>query len=389
MAGTVEVVCTISKHAAKMIKAGKAVLSSGGVRELGGEFIELAKPAITSGIKSAASGLNLGNIGTAVNLASSLGSNVQCAFIQKGVNIANLKLDALMVQMASISSAMQGLKTVNVLSWVNSAFGLANCCISVAGFHMTLNRLEGVKGQLHEFFDKYKEDRDHDKIQEYQNILLDLKNDLGFMKQAHETGVFDRQIFIQRESSIEEHLIRARSFLNRILDDFQHRRIDGQIGCQIIFTLTSVFTQTMNEYCCWYYYAHEILHICFQDWFSVLDEIDSPDFKLYLKEYLAFDATYAAISPKVKADARRVTMEGIAQQKNRLLTCIESVKTLPIEDFFRIDEMMNQQLMEQIIPQIAGVKGQSMDDFLEQKINGGDYIETEDEQIMIAIPIRA
>ena len=40
---------TISKAALKLIQAGEAVLSSGGVRDMAGQFIELAKPVAKVG----------------------------------------------------------------------------------------------------------------------------------------------------------------------------------------------------------------------------------------------------------------------------------------------------------------------------------------------------
>lgn len=43
-----EIMFSISKKAVELIKAGKAVLDSGGVRSLSGQMIEMAKPIATT-----------------------------------------------------------------------------------------------------------------------------------------------------------------------------------------------------------------------------------------------------------------------------------------------------------------------------------------------------
>ena len=155
MSGTVKVVCTITKEAYKLIKTHQAVLQSGGVRSMAGQMIEMVRPAVTSTLRAGTSGLGLGPVGVAVNITSSLANNVQSGIIQHSINVANAKLDVVIQQLSSLANAMQGLQQVQVLSWVNSAFSLANCGISVAGFYMTLNKLGQIQSQLGQFFDLY------------------------------------------------------------------------------------------------------------------------------------------------------------------------------------------------------------------------------------------
>ena len=124
MAGSVNLTVKISKEAMKLVNSNLAKLSSGGVRLLDGTLFEQFKPAI-----------GLGPVGSAINVASSLTANVQSAMIQQGVNAANAKLDVVIQQLGSLANAMQGLQQVQVLSWVNSAFSLANCGISERKAH--------------------------------------------------------------------------------------------------------------------------------------------------------------------------------------------------------------------------------------------------------------
>ena len=133
-----KLVFTISKAAAKLIKAGDAILSAGGVRLTDGTMFEMAKPAAQAISQLTSSFGSMNPVVAGVNLASSLASSVQCAFIQAGVNSANVKLDDVLVKLNSISEAMGGLSTVKALSWVNTAFSLANSGISIAGFYWSI-----------------------------------------------------------------------------------------------------------------------------------------------------------------------------------------------------------------------------------------------------------
>lgn len=76
MSGTVKVACTITKEAMKLVKAGKAILESGGVRSLTGQMIEMAKSTVASTLKASTGGLGLDPVGAAVNITSSLANNV-------------------------------------------------------------------------------------------------------------------------------------------------------------------------------------------------------------------------------------------------------------------------------------------------------------------------
>lgn len=318
MSGTVKVACTITKEAMKLVKAGKAILESGGVRSLTGQMIEMAKSTVASTLKASTGGLGLDPVGAAVNITSSLANNVQSGIIQHSINVANSKLDVAVQQLSSLANAMQGLQQVQVLSWVNSAFSLANCGISVAGFYMTLNKL----GQ---FFDLYKQDRENQRAEDYQNYLMLLKGHLSYLQERYRNDTFDRQTFLQREASIENDLTRTENYLRTILKAFQARTIDGKVGCQIIFTLCVVYAQTVNEFCCQYFYAHGIQHPMFRDWLSVLDEIDSPAFREFLKRYFTFDQEYISVSPKLKQAAHHILFESVCQQKNRLMLCAMSL----------------------------------------------------------------
>lgn len=394
MAAEYEILCTISKEAYKLVKAGKAVLRSGGVRTLTGQLLEMAKPMATTVAKTAttatgaaAGGIGLGKYGAAVNIASSLANNVQSGILQHSVNLANAKLDTVVKQLATLANAMQGLQQVQVLSWVNSAFSLANCGISVAGFYMTLNKLSQIQGKLGQFFDLYKHDSESKHVEDYQNYLMLLKSHLSFLQERYKNDTFDRQSFLQRETAIENDLTRTENYLRKILTAFQARTIDGKVGCQIIFTLCTVYAQTVNEFCCQYFYAHGIQHPMFSDWLSVLDEIDSPAFREFLKRYFSFDREYIAVSPKLKQAAHHILFESVGQQKSRLMLCADTVKQLPEEQYVHLDDLLNQEVFSGLSIEIPELQGIDIDKVLAQRLEAEECWITDEDTVLIPLTV--
>lgn len=371
----------ISNAVARLIKEGKAVLSSGGVRNTTGQLMELARPVVSHGIKNMA----LGKASFGVNLASSLAGNVQAGFIQHSLNIANGKLSKVITQLGALSTAMSGLKQIQVLSWVNSAFGLANCGVSIAGFYKVLNKMDGLQGQVKDFFDRYKQDRQIHRIQEYERILLDLKADLAYMEHIHTENAFDSQVFDVRAAGIEKDLNSARAFLRALMEDFQEKRIDGVMGCEMIFTLLAVYSQLLNEFCCWQYYAHHIHHPLFGDWKIILEDAQAPAFKNRVSNFLAFEPEYAFFSVERKSDAYRILFEGVNQQMARIEACSEAIENLPIESFVNIDDLMNRQVTSAIATELLGMKSEELDEMITDKIHKAEVVGSDNERVVIPV----
>ena len=352
----VSLAMSISKEAMKLVKAGQAFVSSGGVRLLDGTMFEMAKPMVTSGLKATLGSFALGPVGSGLNIASSLASNVQCAMIQQGVNAANIKLDDVVQRLGRLETAMQGLHGIQVLSWANTALSLANSGISVAGFYMTLTKLNRIEEQLKAFFDRYQQDRNGDAVKQFRNILLDLKSDLNYLKNRIENDTFSDDSFMHREAIIEDHFGEASSFIRFVLTEFTEERIDGRIGCHIIFVLSAIYAQAVNEYCCQFYYVHHETHNLFKDWIEVFEEIDSPAFREYLKRYFTFSPEYADVSPVKKNDAIRVALESFSEHRNRLSVCNEMLKLMPESEFIRLEDLLNQgiyTIIEQRYPKLT------------------------------------
>ncbi len=137
--------------------------------------------------------------------------------------------------------------------------------------------------------------------------------------------------------------------------EFIEERIDGRIGCQIIFVLSSVYAQTVNEYCCQYYYQHHVSHNLFRDWITILEDINAPSFKEYLKQFFTFSPQYADISPVRKNDAVRVAIESINEHRNRLFVCNELICLMPESEYFMIDDLLNKGIYVAITQRFTGL----------------------------------
>lgn len=386
---TVRIAYRISKEAMKLVKAGKAVISSGGVRELNGRFIELAKP-IANSIRQGGV-ISANPLFSGINLASSLGTNVQCGFIQKGVNTANLKLDTVMTKLDTLAAGLGNLSTIGALSWVNAGFGVANLCVSAVGFAMLSNKLDGIKNTIDQFYDRYKEDIENQKISQYRNLGTQLNSHLNILRQIQHDDTQQFSDYLSRESNIDRDLNDTLSFLNDIINDFYTNKMNGRIVCEIITTLFPLYCQVLNLSCCLYYYTHNSKqHPNYGSWCCIFDRFDSDEFAKALKRYFAFDSAYTDISPFDKAIAQKIIWECIEEQRSSLASCAESVTYISIERFTHLDEYINSQIMEALAPQIPALNGTRIEDYLDKCIKEYEPIEEDTaDYIEIALPLES
>ena len=378
----VKMTFAISKSAAKLVKAGKAILSSGGVRDLTGQMIEMVKPVAAVASKAK---LSLNPVLGGINLASSIGSNIQCAFIQQGVNAANAKLDDVMVRLEKMSRALNSLQTVQTLSWIGTSFSLANCGISVAGFYLTLSRLDRINGQLKEFYDRYKQDRQNDKIMRFNEILDNLKSDIGMLRNRAVNKTFTEMDFKNADPATTRLINEAKAFIESIIDDFENDRIDGEVVCPIVFTLAAVLAQTINEFCCQYYYIHHIKHHMYEEWIPFLDRIDSDKFRNAFNRFIQLNIAYVAMTPIQKASAFMLAMEQINQEKNRLATCSTLIFSISEQEYYHLEDALNARLyleIPKVMPELRG----NLDDLITAKIMTEEGAEMDNSEFVM-IPV--
>lgn len=335
MAGEVKLVYTISKEAAKLVKQGKAVLESGGVRDHAGKLIELAKPAVNS---------VTGNLSSPITMVSSVANNVQSAFIQKGVNVANKKLDLSLEKLDQIQMAVNGLAKSNVLGWVNCAVGIVNCGITVAGFYMTIEKLNEVSAQLEGLKKIVEKDIINQHLEFFDRYRLYIISDEGRMKQEG--------LSVVQGGSVEEHLAQIAAYLKRVIREFENREIDGELGCTIIFNLAIAFAKEVNEYSALYYYETGKMPSSYEAWVAVLESIDSPSFKEHLKRYLFFECPHVGIEEKYTAYS--ALMYAVETQLGELEYTKMLIPQIEKKDYMNMEEFLSRRLKEDLVYEVDG-----------------------------------
>ena len=355
----------VSKEAVKLVRTGKAIYSSGGVRLLDGTLFELAKPVVqTAGSSSPLSPLTL---------VSSLGNNVQSVFIQKGVNKANRgikvlkkqgveiikdmdlihadtieikqgmismmdelygvnqgvdllnsKADISLLKMNQLQNMVSGLTT---LTWLNCAFSIMNMGISIVGFSQVLGKLSSISDQISAL--------------EYKigwNLMNEYRQQFDYYCNQIRTDIQALQNYEQKASkmhSIPEHLNKIQAFLNRVYIDFLAGNINNELACNIIFGLTNAFAQEVQFYSTRYQYEKGELPAAYDSWVKTITTMSQSDFLSKLETALTLE--YMDFSLKQQKDILDASVLTSRLQLDNLVFSNLLTDAIPEEEFLNID----------------------------------------------------
>ena len=358
----------ISKKAMKLVKAGKAVVSSGGVRSMSGELIELAKP----GAKTIGGNNAFGPL----TFVSSIGNNIQSAFIQKSVNktnrvikdlkkqgveiikdldlihadtleikhgmlsmmdelqdvnrsvdLINMKSDFNLIQMNQLQSMVSNLGAV---TWLNCAFGILNCGISIIGFSQVLNRLSSISEQISALEQKIGWNLMNDYRQQFERFYDQIRTDIQFLQNP--------DLIISEIHSIPEHLNLIRPFLNRINNEFVAGNINDELACNIIFGLTNAFAQEIQFYSARYLYEKGELPAAFDSWIKVIADISQKDFQSRLETALSLE--YMDLTLKQQKDILDASILSSRLQLDNLVFSNLLTDKIPEMDYLNFDQYL-------------------------------------------------
>ena len=318
MAG-IELAYEISKDAMKLVKAHKAVISSGGVRMLDGSLFELAKPiAQTAG--------GAGPFGP-LTFVSSLGNNIQSVFIQKGVNkanrgikdlkkqgveiirdldlihadtieikrgmismmdelydvnrsvdILNMKADFNLLQMNQLQNMVRSLGAV---TWLNCALGILNSGISIVGFSQVLSTLSSISEQISALEQKIDWNLMNYYRQNFESFYNQIRTDIQSLQ--------NYELKPSKMHFIPEHLNQIQPFLERVRIDFLAGNINNELACNIIFGLTNAFAQEIQFYSARYLYEKGELPAAYDSWVKVIAAISERDFVSKLETAISLE----------------------------------------------------------------------------------------------------
>lgn len=359
----------ISKNAMKLVNAGEAVISSGGVRTTTGKLIELAKPATKLA----------GNSGvlSPLTCVSSLTNNVQSIFIQKGVNKANrgikylkkqgveildeiglvradtleikqgmvsmmdelydvnrnvdllnMKADFNLMQMNRLQNMVRGLSTV---TWLSCAFSVLNVGISIAGFSQVLSTLSSISQQISALENKIN-----------RNVLNDYRQQFNKHYAQIKTDIQSLQNYEQKPSEmhfIPEHLNSACAFLERINNEFLEGNIDNELACIILFGLTNPFAQEVQFYSARYLYEKGELPAAYDTWMKVIASTGQKDFLSKLETALSLshmELTFKQQKDIIDASAMSTRLQLDNMVFSNLLT-----DKIPEMDYLNFDQYLS------------------------------------------------
>ena len=318
-----EVVYKLSKEALRMVQNGSAEWTAGGIRNVKTKRImALARPIMTTTL-----------------------SNKQ--------------------MLQSIAGSM---KTVSALSWVNAAMSLVNVGVSVVGFYLMLKEMQSIHGEIHQFIARYKADKEADHLEKYKLHLKNMTTQLNFLQNRYEHPEYDRKEFMNRESDIETECNETASFLERIIEQYLKKEIPSKLACQIIFTLSPVYVQLVNEYCCQFYCEHNSGNNQLETWKGVLDKINSESFRMFMKKEMAFDILYADVSPQKRADAIKVAFECIQELQNHIVESAEAIKTAPEGSLIPVSVLLDAKAWDEVKDHIRTEQGESPEEYIQHQL---------------------
>lgn len=364
----IELAFEISKDAMKLVKAGEAVISSGGVRMQDGSLFELAKPIAQAGSNNIP--LN------PLNLISSLSNNMQSVFIQRGVNKANrgindlrkqgmqiikdidlihadtleikrgtiavmnelhdvnrgmdllnTKADISLLQMNQLQSMVNGLQS---LTWLSCAFGMLNCGISIVGFSQVLSKLSSISEQIEALDQKIGRNIMNDYREKFTRFYDQIRTDIQIIQNP--------DMKVSEKDSIPEHLNRIKPFLERINNEFMINNINNELALNVIFGLTNAFAQEVQFYSTRYLYEKGELPAAYDSWLKVIADPGQDEFMSKLETALSVE--YMDLTLKEQKDIMDASALTSRLQLDNLVFCNLLTDNISENDFLNFDHYL-------------------------------------------------
>lgn len=282
------------------------------------------------------------------------------------------------------NSVVAGLSKMSAaLGWVNVALNLVNIGVSVIGFYMVLSRMTALQGEIHQFISRYKEDRDMDQLEKYNTHIMNIKSHLNFLQNRYDCSEYDKKEFMNREADIEREINETEVFLEKILTSYQKRIISAKLANQIIFTLSPVYAQLVNEYSCQYYIEHGKQNQLFDSWRSILTVINSDSFKTFMQREMTFGIDYVNLSPQRRNDVLTVAFDCIQELIDNLDRCADAVKHASPGILIPVEELLNEMVWNGIRDQIRTEPGETPEEYVTRQIREIELSDTGEEEVIV------
>lgn len=370
---TVQLVAQIPKAAMRLVKSGKAEITSHFIRDI--QSKDIINNFKIVGLDPSRPQNSVNNLMT--NSLRRLAVNSQ---------VSSAKLSLIKANTDKILSSLGSLQSIQALEWVNLGATLVNVAMTAVGFYLTLKKLDGIEGELRNFFSRYQSDRADDMAEVYETHLHNLMGDLDYLQKRYHNKTLDEQYFKSRSRDIENECNQTAAFLKKVLKEFQNGAVDQALGCQILFTLTPVLAEVITEYC--WQYSCEIggLHNQLEYGLDTLKEINSEKFKQFMKYEMTFNPYYLAISPEKRQEAQFVSFRCLSELEDNMNTCVDIVKSAPSHQLVPIDEFMDDQVWHRISKQDEEQYHVPEEEFLTKQIM---QMSIDDSDGVVSVPLQA
>lgn len=327
----VKLVYTITKEAFNLIQKGKAELQSGGVRNPDGSLLELAVPGKQT-IENGVSKITLpGGAFSGINMVSSLANNVQSAYIQKGVNQANRKLDNLLKMQTSV---LNELHMIAGLQIANLALGFVNLAVSVKNFSEIKLQLNEVKEILTDLSVHIQKKEYYEYVERYERYSSYTINSIECIR--HASSMPELMTVPNTLSEIE-------AFLKDVIRSFNNRDIDSELGCTIILGLVPCYVQAVKMYSARYFYSYNEVPDIYTKCIEVLNSINSETFREMMKKHLLVSQPALPMPDVYKGFSGIMT--SIKSGINNLQFEKEIWEVLPQKDYRNLDYIIQDHIM--------------------------------------------
>lgn len=314
----VELMVKISREAYDLYKAGKATLSSGGVRLLDGSMFKMYQ-TIEKGSQESLAQQGMGLLKELSKGAAA--NNALLKNIGNRVNIGN----------ALNQKNFESLMKLTKLSWIQVWLEAVNCVATVACFAVVNRQLTDISGRLSQFVDEYRKD----KVDEIRILVSNLITANGILKNFNftDTGI----------TQIAEYLNQAQIRIQNLAADYENNAYGtGKDTFHLLYNLTSAYTSVLKEYGAQYYYHSGDFPPLYDSWIDTLSYVDQDSFKNRLKRSIWILEPTA--TSEQMADAFNFSINAIHMQVLSLLKYRELIKILPEEAYRNFDEFLKNKM---------------------------------------------
>lgn len=275
----------------------------------------------------------------------------------------------------------------SALQWVDLVVNLVNLAATIAGFYLTLTKMESMHGEIKRFIDKYKADQDAEQFEKFQLHLKNMTSHMNYLQKRYTQKEYDKNIFMIRETDIESECNDTASFLERIINQYEKGEIGTELACNIVFTLTPVFARLVNEYCYQYYLIHGIKHEQFETWKSIIEQVNSNEFRDFMRKEMAFNVYYAYISPLKRSAALSVTFDCMQELVDGLENSRKLAEYAPRDMLVPIAELASAKAWDDIRDQIVTDQNETPEEYMNRKIIQMEITDDGTDEIYIPLQI--